>query len=208
MRDVNIIISNILSKEHKILNEIQQESIDVYIFILEQYKKGNILNNHIFQFIFRSFYGLDNAGLSIEQKEKFFKLLKEKQNDLNKILDDLYEIPNRRNLKGIQFVFATKLLNMLDSNSPIYDSQVANVIGQRVMGITREEKIQSCKEIFRNLESLYKTLLDDKRIKNIISKFRVKYDKQNKCSDAKILDFILWGLGKINQLEKKNAKRK
>lgn len=208
MKDVDTIINEIISKEHKILNEIQQESIDVYIFILEQYKRGDILKNCVFQFIFRSYYRLDNAGLSSGQKARFFKMLSLKQRSLSKILEELYKIQTLKYKNTIQFSFATKLLNMLDANSPIFDSQVANVIGQRVTGKTKEEKIKSCEKIFEYLTILYKDLLSDKRIKLIIRKCKNKYDKKNKCSDVKILDFILWSLGKINLLKNNHAKIK
>lgn len=208
MEDHKLIIDNIIDRKKDIFNEIKQESIDVYIFLLEQYNEGNILNNYLFQFIFRSYYRLDNAGLSPNQKEVFFKLLNNKEKNLSKILNALYKIPTLRGLNTIQFSFATKLLNMIDSNCPIYDSQVGDVIHQGVGGNTKETKIQSCVQILENLESLYKMLLGDKKIRDIVSKFRIKYDKQNKCSDAKILDFILWGLGKINQLENKNRNKK
>lgn len=208
MEDHKLIIDKIINRKEDIFNEIKQESIDVYIFLLEQYDEGNISNNYLFQFIFRSYYRLDNAGLSPECKEVFFKLLNNKEKNLNKILDTLYNIPTLRGLNAIQFSFATKLLNMIDSNSPIYDSQVGDVINQRVTGNSKETKIQSCNQILVNLESLYKILLGDKKIRDIVSKFRIKYDKQNKCSDAKILDFILWALGKIKQLENKNRNKK
>jgi len=208
MEDHKLIIDKIINRKEDIFNEIKQESIDVYIFLLEQYNEGNISNNYLFQFIFRSYYRLDNAGLTPEWKEVFFKLLNNKEKGLSKILNTLYKIPTFRELNTIQFSFATKLLNMIDSNSPIYDSQVGDVINQRVTGNSKETKIQSCVQILKNLESLYKMLLGDKKIRDIVSKFRIKYDKQNKCSDAKILDFILWALGKIKQSENKNRNKK
>ncbi len=152
----------------------------------------------MFQFVFRSYYRLDNAGLGDLLKKHYFKLLADKQTNLEKILVELYKIPSLKNINTIQFSFATKLLHTIDENKPIFDSEVSDVIHRKVTGKTKDEKIKSCIKIYQEIENLYKELLLDERIKKIISKIRLMFSvKENDILDTKILDFIIWSLGKI-----------
>ena len=57
-----------------IIDNIDIESIEVYQFLQEQYNTTNVEENHLFQFVFRSYYRLDGAGLSAEFKHAFFEL--------------------------------------------------------------------------------------------------------------------------------------
>ena len=118
------IISDIDEKQDEILSNLDNESVVVYIFLKKEFDKSNITNNLLFQFVFRSFYRLDNAGLSDNLKKHFFKLLAEKQTKLDIILSDLYEIPRLKKDNSIQFSFATKLLHTVDNDKPIFDKYI------------------------------------------------------------------------------------
>lgn len=188
----------ILKNQNKILSNIDRESIDVYLFLKKEYLKGNIKNNYLFQFVFRSFYRLDNAGLSEIQKIEYFNLLSKKQVNLKIILEKLYKLKNRRGLNTIQFSFATKLLHTIDNNNPIFDVEVSRVISKRVSGNNKGEKIDSCIEIYQYIKDIYSYMLKEENIKKLILEFRKKFNIDNKIiSDVKILDFIIWSFGKI-----------
>jgi len=143
MKKVTIlnIIKEICELQDAIFLNITLESVDVYLFLKDEYKKGNIKDNTVFQFVFRSYYRLDNAGLTDEFKKRYFELLADKQTDLKTILWDLYEFPTRRNLKAVQFSFATKLLHTLDNNKPIFDAEVARVIHESVTGGVQKKRL-------------------------------------------------------------------
>lgn len=193
------IINKIIEKQEQIFTNIKPESISVYLFIKNEYKKGNAINNTLFQFVFRSYYRLDNAGLGDDIKDHYFKLLSKKQNNLDLILSELYEIPTLRKLKTIQFSFATKLLHTINENNPIFDSEVSRVIHKRVVGSTKHKKIESCLEIYDCLKEIYFNVLKDKKIEKVILKFRKKFKvNKEKMSDMKVLDFIVWSLGKLS----------
>ena len=194
----NPIVNEILRMEKEVFSNISLESISVYVFLKNEYEKGNIKDNTLFQFVFRSYYRLDNGGLGDDLKKKYFELLADKQNDLRKILLELYSIPNIRNLQAIQFSFATKLLHTINNNNPIFDAKVSRVFTKRVSGSSMEEKIDSCLEIYEFLKNMYSMLIVDEQIIILISDFREKFSvKKNDISDIKILDFIIWSLGKL-----------
>src|SRR5208283_5836342 len=114
-----------------IVKGIERESLDVYLFLKQQIKSGPIVQNYLFQFVFRSFYGLDSAGLTPEFKKEYFKQMEECRTsndlDLRPLLKHLYEIQNRKRKKTLQFSFITKLANTVDDDYPLYDSHIAKV---------------------------------------------------------------------------------
>lgn len=206
--EIDQIIKKISKQQDEILSNLNFESIDVYLFLKNEYMKGNILNNFVFQFVFRSYYRLDNAGLSDQIKKHYFKLLSDKQINLKSILLELYEIPTLKGKSTIQFSFTTKLLHTIDSGYPIFDSEVGKVFNMRVSGADRDTKIASCVKIYDSLRIYYTELIKEEEIREVVSKFRQKFNVDTeKMSDAKILDFIIWSLGKL-ELKKINKKIK
>lgn len=192
------IIKEILGREDEILSKIDPESIEVYLFLKNEYAKGDIENNAIFQFVFRSYYRLDGAGLGDDLKTAFFKLLGHKEDNLEKILRKLHDIRTLRNKNTVQFSFATKLLHTLDEENPIFDSRVTKVIRKPVTGASGDDRINSSIGFYKDLKSIYDDLLEESEIKKVILKFRKKFDVNPKqVSDSKVLDFIIWTLGKL-----------
>ena len=67
------IAEEIYRRHEEIISNISRESVDVYLWLRDEYKKGNIKNNTVFQFVFRSYYRLDRAGLGKKLKKRYFK---------------------------------------------------------------------------------------------------------------------------------------
>ena len=197
---INRIIEKIFEKQDKILENLNFENVSIYLFLKDEYAKENISNNFLFQFVFRSYYRLDNAGLSEEIKNVYFKLLENKQTKLESILLALYEIPTLKHKNTIQFSFATKLLHTIDNNLPIFDSKVGKIFNFKVNGTNKEKKVTSCTEIYDDLIVYYAELKKEEKIKEVISKFRYKFNiGDGRVADTKILDFIkLWESFKKN----------
>ena len=192
------IAEEIYKLRKEVIKNIDQESIDVYLWLKNAHEKGNIKNDHIFQFIFRSYYGLDRAGLSNAQKEKFFELLAKKETNLSIILRNLSKLPNLQNQNAVQFSFATKLLHTIDNSKSIFDSQVSAVIHRRVTGNSVEEKIESAEKLYNYLENLYIELIENEKVREVIKGFKSRFGLGPKnMTDQKILDFIIWSLGSL-----------
>jgi len=194
------IIQQIDKRQDEILSNLDSESIAVYSFIKTEYARGDIQKNYVFQFVFRRFYGLDNAGLSDEMKTHFFELFAEKQTNIGIILSDLYEIPRIDKKKSMQFSFATKLLHTIDNSKPIYDTEIGSLTYSKPKPSDKNTQIQNYIELYNNLERLDAELLKDEKIQRVISEFRLIFHvDREKISDVKALDFIMWSLGKINK---------
>ena len=63
-----------------------------------------------------------------------------------------------------------------------------------MIGIGKEEKIQSAESIYDDLYYLYHGLLNDDRVKKVIVDFKKQF-KTGSMTDQKILDFLIWSFG-------------
>lgn len=136
-----------------------EESIRVYEW-LETHKETP--ENPVFQFVFRSYYRIDNAGLTSDWKVRYFEFLSQKERSLMAILEDLYHIPTRKKVKSLQFSFVTKLLHTLDSRQPIYDAKVADLLDLPV----KKKKdfaanVSICIAVYDELREAHQQLLSD-----------------------------------------------
>lgn len=175
-----------LTRIRKIISKSQtnEESVAVYLWL------SSHPHDDVWRFVYRSFYRLDNAGLSDKFKKKYFQLLEKKETNLKKILQRLHEYENIKGQKTYQLSFASKLLHTNDRSSPIYDSLVAKILKLP----TRRSGIEWCCETYDTLKERYQELLGDKEIKQQVDKFKKEHGAR--ISDVKALDFLLWSAGK------------
>lgn len=187
----------------QIIGNLQEESLAVYCFLHEQWKSQSAVDNKIFQFVFRSFYRLDNAGLTDEFKKKYFELLEDSrssQPNIKEICEHLYKIRNRRGLMSLQFSFVTKLANTVNSSLPIYDSEVAKMYGYRAPLSSRPvpERIDHLLKFYAELSDDYNKIISEGLLDKTLELFDKTFQKYtNKVSQNKKLDFIIWSAGKL-----------
>jgi len=202
------IVNEITENKNNILSNLKQKDIGTYCFLKKKFAKGDILKDLEFQSKFKQFYIMNSAGLSDGWKERFFELLSAKYDNLKYILSELYKIPRRDGRYSVQFSFATKLLHTVNNENPIYDKMIGEVLDKKINGPNRDEKINSCIEIYNFLKKLYLGLTKNSKIRKVILEFRLRFNVSRKdISDVKALDFIIWSLGKIRQDLKKIQKK-
>lgn len=191
----------------EIIENINQESIDVYNFLKSEFKKSNVSENYLFQFVFRSFYRIDNAGLTPEFKNEYFKILEQNRNknqfDFEKVLRRLYSFPNRKGQNTLQFSFVTKMFNTIDDKMPIYDSEVAKMFSlSRPYQTEFEIKLDKYLDQLEKIQNGYELIIQQNLLPKTIGLFEQTF-ANNKLSEIKKMDFIFWSAGKINTIEKK-----
>lgn len=201
MKKIREITDWIEKNSTEIIENIDQESVDVYNFLRTEFEKSNVNENYLFQFVFRSFYRIDNAGLTLEFKKEYFKILEqnrsEKQFDFEKVLRRLFSFPNRKGQNTLQFSFATKLFNTIDDKMPIYDSEVAKMFSlSRPYRTEFEIKLDKYLDQLNIIQKGYEQITDQDLLPKTIDLFDRKFEK-NKLSEIKKLDFIFWSAGKI-----------
>ena len=168
------VISYISEHSNRIIQNISIESINIYEYLCKEYCKSDISKNSIFQFVFRSYYGLDNAGLSYEFKETYFELLEESktiQVDFKNIAERLHKIKNIKQKDSLQISFTSKLVHTVQNDFPIYDSKVANLLGFSYIPATIEvsKRIDGYLNQIESLKELYNIIANEKMI---IEKFK------------------------------------
>lgn len=202
MRSTKEIVIYIEEKKVDIINRLNAESIVVYQFLQKEFSKGDITNNPLFQFVFRSYYRLDNAGLSNEFKAEYFKIMEEyrhlKNIDIDVIVNRLYKFKRAKGDNSVQFSFATKLIHTIDHNYPIYDSEVARVFGFPTSYYIKDKdrRLERFIKWHKHIEKTYHEILSEKLLEQTIQLFDTKFLK-NDLSNTMKIDFIFWTAGKL-----------
>lgn len=197
-------LSSLIQNAQSIVEAVGQESVYVYLFLCEEFVKGPVTHNHVFQFVYRSFYRLDNAGLTPEFKSAYFDLLERSrcspEVDLESLSRKLYDIPNRKGQQSLQFSFVTKLANTISPHYPIYDSEVAKVLGFRAPYNYKafETRLAEYLTFYESLRELYKRIITDGILREPVRLFNEKYAPvSSRVPEVKVLDFIFWSAGKL-----------
>jgi hypothetical protein len=196
------IIYVIENNAQAIVDNILKESIDVYSFLKTEFENSNVTENYLFQFVYRSFYRLDNAGLTDQFKKDYFNILQSYRQldnfDFSTILTRLYNIQNHQGQNTFQFSFVTKMQNTIYNDRPIYDSEVARVFSfrQPKQGIKFDDKLTFYLNQLEIIRNTYASLIANKNIQNVINSFDTKFYGNN-LGEIKKLDFIFWAAGKV-----------
>ena len=87
------------------------------------------------------------------------------------------------------------MLHTLDTNHPIYDSQVDAALGihRRVVS-DFELRLQQDRVILQAMMKAQQSLLQDPRVQAVLATFTQTFTADD-MSEAKKLDFLLWALG-------------
>ncbi|MBB2482484.1 hypothetical protein H5P36_20135 [Bacillus sp. APMAM] len=188
-----------------IISNLEEESVSVYFFLYQEFLKGDVTLNPIFQFVYRSFYRLDNAGLTPEFKTTYFELMQQYRNEPSidpvEIVNKLYSYKRRKGDHSIQFSFTTKLINTIDPKYPIYDSEVA-----RVFQFSTYHLKDIDKKIARYLQQqdiiihTYSRIIKEKLLEKPIAQFDTRFNNYE-LPLTKKLDFIFWSYGKLLRLK-------
>ncbi|OGD31503.1 hypothetical protein A3C91_01310 [Candidatus Azambacteria bacterium RIFCSPHIGHO2_02_FULL_52_12] len=202
------------------LNEYKEDVLEIlftnnqrhfadYFSIKNGFQDGNFAGD--FKSDFCNFYILNGpGGMNNIQQKKFFELLSEKERDLIKILESLYGIPGYGNQRRLFLSFGTKLLHTINETLPIYDGNVAKVLGLSNQNYpdSREARIQNRVDIYNELKKRFDVLLENSDIRAYLDDIRRKLNTEYKqISNAKLLDSSLWALYTICSKPKKQNKK-
>lgn len=206
------ITTYINSNAATIIDNLEHESVAVHQYLMQKFRSTDASQDLPFQFLYRSFYRLDNAGLTSDFKTAYFKVLEEERSnqelDLKAILERLKGFPNKKGQENMQFSFATKLANTINNRSPIYDSEVACVFGYN-RPTEKEFKKKADKYLvqFEHIRQAYEHIMADSLLAPAIQHFDAKF-RDYELHEMKRLDFIFWSTGKLLKKEKVAAKNK
>jgi hypothetical protein len=186
-----------------IIEAIGREAVDVYLFLSDEFARGPVTHNFLFQFAYRSFYRLDNAGLTREFKSAYFECMENARSrtivDIATIVRDLAKFPNLKGQATLQFSFVTKLASTINPRYPMYDGQVAKCFGFPVPANYKsfETRLQAYLDFYESLQRFYEEVSLQGSMKEVVSLFESTYSPvASRVPAVKVLDFIFWSAGK------------
>jgi hypothetical protein len=199
--DLSVLSEN--ENARRIVEGVGRESVDVYLFLREEFARGPVIENFLFQFVYRSFYRIDNAGLTPEFKSAYFECLEQSRDalelDLGTVTKMLQRFPNRKGQENLQFSFVTKLANTVNPAYPIYDAEVAKVFGFRPPYAYKpfDERLQQYLAFYQFLRQFYDDIITRGVMNKLVELFEETYSPRARVPPVKILDFIFWSAGKF-----------
>ncbi len=113
---------------------------------------------------------------------------------LNVLAENLYNTPSRKDGSlTLEFSFATKLLHMINPQTPIYDSKVAAFYFFQEPNSKRplQERIARFCAFHAFLIQEYQRVLQNGLLASSIRTFRQKFSLQN-FTDEKVIDSLIW----------------
>jgi hypothetical protein len=175
--------------------------IDPYVWMIEMLQDENFraAENGEFQNIYAQYWKLNGAGLGPDFRAQYFAYLDflrahPDQATINNVAQHLYGIPaNAAGQHRLHFSFASKLIHMLNTGLPIYDSTV------RVFYFLPETNNQDYEMRLANLMESYDFLceeyariIDHGLMEHSITAFRKRFELEELYTDQKIVEKIIW----------------
>ncbi|MGA2301474.1 MAG: hypothetical protein ABSG77_12380 [Candidatus Acidiferrum sp.] len=194
-----------LNKNAQVIVEaIGREAVDVYLFLSDEFPRGPVTQNFVFQFVYRSFYRLDNAGLTPEFKSAYFECMEDARRgstvDIAAIVKELSKLPNLKGQESLQFSFVTKLASTINPSYPMYDDKVAKCFGFRVPYNYKpfDARLQEYLAFYDSLREFYEEVRVNGSVKELVNFFeRIYSSAACRVPEVKVLDFIFWSAGKM-----------
>jgi len=202
----------------KYLSQSNWQHFGYYFRIRKKIKENNLDNE--FKRDFCYFYAMNGMrGLNNKQKDEFFKLLKLRENNLEKILETLHEIPGYGQKQRLFLTFGTKLLHTINIYLPIYDGNIAYVLNltDPAYPNSLKARIKNRIDIYTELKNWFNVLLSNSSICSYLREIRKEFSKaagidyfewkDNYISNTKLLDSLLWALCPILKRNIKHKKK-
>ena len=202
IEDLKDIIVMIKRNSAKIIQEITQEEIDLYVFIQEQFtkQKSGVCGKY-FKKLFLIFYGtrisqiptyfdklFDNNLYNSLQRVKNFDEL---ENIYEELLDSFYSDSGK-----YQYSYISKLVHTINPDFPIYDSNVIVALGLKESPDTEQRRKEFWSIIYKKIYNIYQIIVEKELLKEVIENFSIKREITS-MNNIKILDFLFWGAGAL-----------
>lgn len=186
-RNIEYILENVPLSRH----------FEDYVWLKTQYALINVSENDEYRRKYARFWAMGPARLSQNFKDNYFSLLQNKKNNIptiEEIVDLLSTDANGNFVGKIHFSFATKLLHMLESNKPVYDSRIHRFffLAEIENNVGYEVKKQQYIQHYNYLERECTRILERGFLSHAIIFTREKYNLNQNVTDIKIIDSVLW----------------
>ncbi|MCL5278804.1 MAG: hypothetical protein M1376_02725 [Planctomycetes bacterium] len=179
----------------------KQNHVRDYDNLMDDFAKTNVANDRQFQKNYVGFWRLQ--GVNNAWRQNYFNLLQTIKSrgdlDLQQQPQLLRHVCNetrgtRGGKESLEFVFATKLVHMVDPTSPVYDDRVRAFyfLPDLSNGGGFERRIPLCLEAYNFLVREYDRIIKNGLLCHSIHRFREELHPDEKFTDVKIIDSLIW----------------
>ncbi len=179
----------------------RQDDIQPYVWLLETLPNVDIAEHAEFQRVYRRYWQLNPARLSPEYLAAYFAYLEQlKRQPIEEVTVEtaarhFLTVPTHRNgRQSLQFSFASKLVHMLRTEQPVYDSMVESFSFLPSGGAkkTTEQKLARLLVSHTFLYHEYERVLQRGLLAAAIARFREHFQVNEGYSDRKVIDTLIW----------------
>ena len=169
--------------------------------MIRELPNRDVAHDEEFQKKYCSYWALNGAGLCQSFRVEYFRLLERQKRspgnaDVGQVARSLYETPvNSTGKRALQFSFASKLIHMVNTESPLYDRMVeAFYFLPRSYTGKFEKKLDDLLASHRFLVKEYDRILREGLLAGALTTFRRHFCLPPLYTDHKIIDTLIWKL--------------
>jgi hypothetical protein len=183
-----------------LLDTIQIETVSNYLELRQMYAEGNVKEDKAFQEKFVSYYKLSGTGVNPEFLERYFEIMenhkKRETVDFKLIRRAVYGAQPKKKLTSAQFAFLSRMANLIDNESPLYDNTIAaffNFDPPVQTKLDSRERLNVYLEWVRDVKAVYQDLVEEKMVRDLLMVFKIKLKDygEYKVSPVKRIDFMV-----------------
>jgi hypothetical protein len=183
-----------------LLDSIPIETVTGYLELRQMYAEVNVMEDKAFQEKFISYYKLSGTGVNAEFLERYFEIMenhkKREAVDIKLIRRAVYGAQPKKKLTSAQFSLLSRMANLIDDTSPLYDNAIAalfNFDPPTQTKLDSRERLNVYLELFREVNKVYTDLIEEKMIRDLIMVFKIKLKKYGDypVSPMKRIDFMV-----------------
>lgn len=168
-----------------------------YKCLIDSVRLTDATQDKQFQQLYRSYWQMGAARLSDGFCSSYFALLEElkalDRTDVESVAIRLFSVDsNSKAARRLHFSFSTKMVHMLQTDMPVYDSLVAQFYFLAEEGTTFDERLRNRLASYRFLVAEYRRVLDEGLLAPSIAAFRDRFAVATTFTDTKIIDTLIW----------------
>ena len=174
--------------------------LEDYQYIMNNVEKVNLVDTDNvdtdkFRKIFTRFYNVRHKNWNT-WSANYYQVFEKMKHEKNNVTFE--RILNEISTETVDASFASKMLATLNPDKPILDSRVLENLKITIKGNTKQERIKSSIEVYKEIETFYNSYLPTEEAKINIALFDKIFPDYSLINATKKIDFIIWGMPKGN----------
>ena len=160
-----------------------------YAKIIKELHKVKVNENRLWQKNFNAFYRVRRNKEWQQIYYDVFEREKTNKPSFDTILNEIYQKTG-----NIEASFVSKMISTIDENLPIWDQYVLSNLRLKLIGKTKEEKLENAIIIYNKIIEWYESFVCSQQGKICIDEFDKVMPKYAWFSPIKKIDFFLWSI--------------